>query len=204
MVQDARTAFGSPPYANDLFKNTLHINRAGTALSVAESVDYRIDDMHRLLTEMLEDNTFDSTRISKEGQRMDFHRVALLPILSAAEELTTLVSKNGGHQSDYVVEHRGSGKSESIDLRDISEKLTGAVNNWIMTVSTDNNKEMSDPIMPLAINHEARYNPEAGITRLTEILVQTKDGWQAKNFLGNVEASSIIEKAESNTMRPDT
>ncbi len=197
MVQ-ARDDFEKPAYVELIFGDTIRKKYDNSRHTVMRSVEIIAETVRFELDEISEDNRFNGS-IIKEGMRMQRYEEALIPVFTATENLFRATERNKGFSSDFEVTHQASGKTEEVDLIAVEYLLVNAVNRWILAVSIDEHEEMSHPTLPLAINDEARENPELGIVRIKDIMLQTADGWEPKEFLSNRDASDILARVEAST-----
>ncbi len=188
MVQ-VRNAFEGPPSADRLFEGTVHVGKG-----LAESIKHRTAVLSSELRFIQEDNESNGMVI-KPGERMKAYENTLRPILKAMVQLENAHS-NGGHHPTLTVQDRtGKEEVETVNITEMRNLLVGAVNEWIDAVSIDDFEGKPDPSLPLAINHEARTDPEEGIKRPVDVLVQIGNGWRAKDFLANSKADEIVHRA---------
>ena len=186
----ARNAFESPPSADRLFEGTVHRGK-----SLAESIKHRTAVLSSELRFIQEDNEANGMAINT-GERMKAYENTLSPILKAMVQLENTHSNGGHHPALTVQDRTGIEAVETVNITEMRNLLVGAVNEWIKAVSIDDYEGKPDPSLPLAINHEARTDPEEGIKRPADVLVQIGKGWRAKDFLANSKADEIVHRSE--------
>lgn len=194
-MSGVKDRFEEPPYAHQLFAQTLRDTYDGSKRSIMDSITYTADEVRFYLEEIDEEDKFNGSTI-KEGKRAESYEQVLGHVFKATEDLLQARHKSYEYQGGYVVQDR-EGNTQELDLNGMEEILVGAVNKWILAISADEHEEMADPALPLAINHEARENPELGITRIHDIMAQTNNGWKPKGFLSNSAAKDILERSEN-------
>lgn len=156
---------------------------------VNHAFDLLEDGFTRALEELTEDGVENGMKV-RDGQREQAYQSILRPVLDGATELMNMNAKAGGWSSDLRI--NVGARSETIDMNAMDSRLCRMVNSWLEAVDSDRSSEMSNPALPLAVNHEARSDLDTGISRISEVTHLTAGrGWEAKGFVGQAEAARL-------------
>lgn len=183
----------APHNATEHFKDTLTKNRINQQLSVEDSVSYHVGRLQLELDEIKEDRTYNGMDIKDDANIGAAYEMALDQVLRTATELAnfSLVNKDKGYTDTHL---SWEDKTSTFQPAEIEQQLVSAINDYIDHIKSDPQVNFQDVSLPLAINHEARYaNDGVGITRITDVLSLTNEGYTPKQKLNNDDAATAWE-----------